>query len=119
MGKITQNTGKLQEFEIILFDIFSDIEMNCVVFARMGQGFSKENKTFKKYWKIGKKILEKSGILSVPKGGNHASQCKMRISPPPFRKIASQIWACILYLSRKLREIYGRDVSTWYTGLKL
>ena len=24
-GKITQNTGKIREFEIILFDIFNDI----------------------------------------------------------------------------------------------
>ena len=48
--------------------------MNCVLFAKMDQVFSKENKTLKKYWKIGKKILEKSGksqgILSVRKSGN-------------------------------------------------
>ena len=40
----------------------------------MDKVFSKENKTLKKYWKIGKKILEKSGksqgILSVRKSGN-------------------------------------------------
>ena len=35
--------------------------MNCVLFAKMDQVFSKENKTLKKYWKIGKKIREKSG----------------------------------------------------------
>ena len=29
--------------------------MNCVLFAKMDQVFSKENKTLKKYWKIGKK----------------------------------------------------------------
>ena len=28
--------------------------MNCVLFAKMDQVFSKENKTLKKYWKIGK-----------------------------------------------------------------
>ena len=28
--------------------------MNCVLFAKMDQVFSKENKTPKKYWKIGK-----------------------------------------------------------------
>ena len=48
--------------------------MNCVLFTKMDQVFSKENKTLKKYWKIGKKILEKSGksqgILSVRKSGN-------------------------------------------------
>ena len=47
--------------------------MNCVLFAKMDQVFSKENKTLKKYWKI-RKILEKSGkiqgILSVRKSGN-------------------------------------------------
>ena len=47
--------------------------MNCVLCAKMDQVFSKENKTLKKYWKIGK-ILEKSGksqgILSVRKSGN-------------------------------------------------
>ena len=32
----------------------------------MNQVFSKENKTFKKYWKIGKKILEKSGNFVSP-----------------------------------------------------
>ena len=48
--------------------------MNCVLFVKMDQVFSKENKTLKKYWKIGEKILEKSGksqgILSVRKSGN-------------------------------------------------
>ena len=48
--------------------------MNCVLFAKMDQVFSKENKTLKKYWKIGEKILEKSGksrgILSLRKSGN-------------------------------------------------
>ena len=28
--------------------------MNCALFAKMDQVFSKENKTLKKYWKIGK-----------------------------------------------------------------
>ena len=36
-GKITQNTGKL---EINIIDILSDIEMNCVLFAKMDQVFS-------------------------------------------------------------------------------
>ena len=48
--------------------------MNSGLFAKMDQVFSKENKTLKKYWKFGKKILEKSGksqgILSVRKSGN-------------------------------------------------
>ena len=50
--------------------------MNCVLFAKIDQVFSKENKTLKKYWKIGNKILEKSGksqgILSAWKSGNPA-----------------------------------------------
>ena len=39
-GKITQNTGKLREFEINIIDILSDIKMNCVLFAKMDQVFS-------------------------------------------------------------------------------
>ena len=39
-GKITQNTGKIRVFEIILFDIFNDIKMNCVLFGKMDQVFS-------------------------------------------------------------------------------
>ena len=50
--------------------------MNCVLFAKMDQVLSKENKTPKKYWKIGK-ILEKlgksQGILSFWKSGNPVS----------------------------------------------
>ena len=44
--------------------------MNCVLFAKMDQVFSKENKTLKKYWKIGKKDWRSQGILSVRKSGN-------------------------------------------------
>ena len=40
--------------------------MNSVLFAKMDQVFSKENKTLKKYWKFGKKILEKSGNFVSP-----------------------------------------------------
>ena len=46
--------------------------MNGVLFAKMDQVFSKENKTLKKYWKIGKKILEKSGnFVSLEKWKPH------------------------------------------------
>ena len=44
--------------------------MNCVLFAKMDQIFSKENKALKKYWKIGKKYWKSQGILSVRKSGN-------------------------------------------------
>ena len=43
--------------------------MNCELFAKMNQVFSKENKTLKKYWKIGKntgKVREKSGNFVSP-----------------------------------------------------
>ena len=40
--------------------------MNSGLFAKMDQVFSKENKTLKKYWKFGKKILEKSGNFVSP-----------------------------------------------------
>ena len=46
--------------------------MNCVLFAKMDQVFSKENKTIKKYLKIGKKYWKSQGILSVRKSGNPA-----------------------------------------------
>ena len=45
--------------------------MNCVLFAKMDQVFSKENKTLKKIlenWK--KKYWKSQGILSVRKSGN-------------------------------------------------
>ena len=44
--------------------------MNCVLFAKMDKVFSKENKTLKKYWKIGKntgKVREKSNFVSPEK----------------------------------------------------
>ena len=44
--------------------------MNCVLFAKMDQVFSKENQTLKKYWKIGEKYWKSQGILSVRKSGN-------------------------------------------------
>ena len=43
--------------------------MNCVLFAKMDQVFSKENKTLKKYSKIGKntgKVRDKSGNIVSP-----------------------------------------------------
>ena len=58
--------------------------MNCVLFAKMDQVFSKENQTLKKYWKIGEKYWKSQGILSVRKSGNPVSMkgtkilnCKM------------------------------------------
>ena len=44
--------------------------MNCVLFAKMDQVFSKENQTLNKYWKIGEKYWKSQGILSVRKSGN-------------------------------------------------
>ena len=38
-GKITQNTGKLREFEINIINILSDIKMNSVLFAKMDEVF--------------------------------------------------------------------------------
>ena len=40
--------------------------MNCVLFAKMDQVFSKENKTLKTILKNWKKILEKSGNFVSP-----------------------------------------------------
>ena len=47
--------------------------MNCVLFAKMDQVFSKENQTLKNYWKIGEKYWKSQGILSVRKSGNPAT----------------------------------------------
>ena len=59
--------------------------MNCVLFAKMDQVFSKENKTLKKILENWKKILEKSGksqgILSAWKSGNPVT----RTSAVPVR----------------------------------
>ena len=35
--------------------------MNCVLFAKIYQVLSKENKTLKKYWKIGEKYWKSQG----------------------------------------------------------
>ena len=40
--------------------------MNCVLFAKMKQVFSFKKIKLKKYWKNGKKILEKSGNFVSP-----------------------------------------------------
>ena len=44
--------------------------MNCVLFAKIDLFFNKENKTLKKYWKIGEKntgkVWEKSGNFVSP-----------------------------------------------------
>ena len=44
--------------------------MNCVLFAKMDQVFSKENNTLKKILENWKKNSGKVGILSVRKSGN-------------------------------------------------
>ena len=50
----------------MLFIIFSYIEMNCVLFAKIDQVFSKKNKTLKKILQKWEKILEKSGNFVSP-----------------------------------------------------
>ena len=60
-GKITQNTGKVGNFRQMLFIIFSDISMNCVLLAKMDQVFSSKSKTIKHTAKVGEnttKVLE-------------------------------------------------------------
>ena len=46
--------------------------MNCVLFAKMDQVFSKENKTLKNTGKLEKNTGKSQGILSVRKSGNPA-----------------------------------------------
>ena len=56
--------------------------MNCVLFAKMDQVFSKDNKTLKKILESWKKNTGKSqGILAVRKSGNPA--CEVRYNEPP------------------------------------
>ena len=50
--------------------------MNCVLFVKMDQVFSKENKTLKKILENWKKILEKSGKKILEKSGNFVSPAK-------------------------------------------
>ena len=47
-------------------DIFSDLQVNSVLFAKIDQVFSLKDTTFRKYWKS-------QGILSVRKSGNHGN----------------------------------------------
>ena len=56
-GKITQNTGKLREFQTNII---------CVLFAKMDQVFSLKNKTLKKNTGKMEKILEKSENFVSP-----------------------------------------------------
>ena len=54
--------------------------MNCVLFAKMDQVFSKENKTLKKNTgKLEKKFWKSQGILSVRKSGNPVSSYKSNL----------------------------------------
>ena len=69
-GKVRENHTKYWKTQGILFDIFSDILMNCVLFAKMDQVFS-----LKKFWKNGKKYWKSQGILSVRKSGNPELLC--------------------------------------------
>ena len=67
--------------------------MNCVLFAKMDQVFSKENKTLKKYWKIGKntgKVREfchsgKVGTLSL--GINKMKRQAILLTPECLRTL--------------------------------
>ena len=44
--------------------------MDCVLFAKMDQVFSKENITLKKYWKIGKNTGKVREFCHSGKSGN-------------------------------------------------
>ena len=67
--------------------------MNCVLFAKMDQVFSKENKTLKKNTgKLEKKYWKSQGILSVRKSGNP--------DPPGWRPLP-------LWIEAPLRKEHG------------
>ena len=69
-GKITQNTGKLREFQTnIIFYFLVIFKLTVYYFAEMHQIFSYKRKLLKKYWKNGKntgKVREKSGNFVSP-----------------------------------------------------
>ena len=56
--------------------------MNCVLFAKMDQVFSKENKTLKKILENWKKILEKSGNFVSLEKWEPCNQDKCRSRAP-------------------------------------
>ena len=60
----------------MLFVIFSDIYINCALFAKMDQVFIHKKKNIKKYWKS-------QGILSVQKNGNHATALRLKTEFKP------------------------------------
>ena len=78
-GKITQNTGKLREFEINIIDILSAIKMNCVLFVKMGQVFILKKLSIKKILENAKKYWKSQGILSVRKSGNPVGSLRIKI----------------------------------------
>ena len=60
----SQGLEKSGNFRQMFFIIYSDVEMNCVLFDKMDQVFSLKAKHFKKYWKS--KV-----IMAVQKSRNH------------------------------------------------
>ena len=69
-GKITQNTGKLREFQTNIICYFLVIfKLTVYYFAKMHQVFSLKNKLLKNTGKW-KKYWKSQGILSVRKSGN-------------------------------------------------
>ena len=63
-GKDRENHTKYWKIQGILDKyyllFFSDIKMNCIIFAKMDQGFSLKKQNIEKILENGKKILEKS-----------------------------------------------------------
>ena len=81
-GKMTQNTGKLREFQTNIKCYYSGrAKLICVLFAKLNEVFSLKRITEKNTGKL-EKILEKSGksqgILSVRKSGNHVKALPSR-----------------------------------------
>ena len=84
--------------------------MNCVLFAKMDQVFSKENKTLKTILENWKKILEKSGksqgILSVRKSGNPVSTLNRVLSSKFQLSIPGNASAQFVHVFRMYTFLY-------------
>ena len=78
-GKITQNTGKLREFQTNIICYFLVIfKLTVYYFAKMHQFFNLKNKLLKKYWKNGKNT------------GKVREFCQSG-------KVGTLIWFCLIY----------------------
>ena len=89
--------------------------MNCVLFAKMDQVFSKEHKTLKNTGKLEKKYWKSQGILSVRKSGNpeytmlygHCYYCR------------NKAWVVFFAPTVALVRQQYQEFRKWFSGQKV